>query len=123
MGLSEINYADECSKIGCGLREVFGFHPRPAPPCPTVFGLCCFVFFFDCFGWLGLGGDGRARGRCANDFGKLEMVLVWFYAAAMVFDGVPRRISPWVPFKDQLELQGGVGHGVFYLRKVVLFER
>ena len=87
----------------------------------AVLILYCFVFFFDCFGWLGLGGDGRARGRCANDFGKLEMVLVWFYAAAMVFDGVPRRISPWVPFKDQLELQGC--HGVFYLRKVVLFER
>ena len=30
MGLSEINYADECSKIGCGLRKFFGFHGRSA---------------------------------------------------------------------------------------------
>ena len=29
MGLSEINYADECSKIGCGLRRFFGFHGWP----------------------------------------------------------------------------------------------
>ena len=30
MCLSEIHYADECSKIGCGLRRFFGFHGRNA---------------------------------------------------------------------------------------------
>ena len=30
MGLSEIHYADECSKIGCGLRRFFGLHGHNA---------------------------------------------------------------------------------------------